>query len=130
MKLHQTFMKGRNLLKIEGFILEGRRRGEVSGTSSVCGSPYLSENEVPYLVVDKSALGEVDETIAMVIGVPIIQKCQVGHVEAPEQSTSIAPHIITHHTITSHTTSHHTHHTHITPHITPHQTSSTQPGGI
>lgn len=49
--------------------------------------PHLSENEVPYLVVDESTLGEIDETIAMEIGVPIIQKCQIGHVEAPEQST-------------------------------------------
>ena len=43
---------------------------------------YLSENKIPYLVIDESAFGEVDEAIAMEIGVPIIQEGQVRHVEA------------------------------------------------
>ena len=38
---------------------------------------YLSEDEVSYLVIDESALGKVDEPVAMEIGIPVVQKGQV-----------------------------------------------------
>ena len=57
----------------------------------------LSKNEVPYLVVDESALGKIDEPVAMEIGVPIVQECEVRHVKSPVdrdyiiQSISLTP---------------------------------------
>ena len=38
---------------------------------------YLSEDEVSYLVINESALGKVDEPVAMEIRIPVVQKGQV-----------------------------------------------------
>ena len=49
------------------------------------------------MVVDESALGEIDEPVAMEIGVPIVQECEVRHVKSPAdrdyiiQSISLTP---------------------------------------
>jgi len=43
----------------------------------------LSENQVSDLVVDETTFGEVDETIIVEIRIPIVQECQVRHVQSP-----------------------------------------------
>lgn len=55
-----------------------------SSYSDVVLDAHLSEDEVSNLIVDKSALGEVDEAVWMEVGVPVVSERQVGHVQPPK----------------------------------------------
>lgn len=46
---------------------------------------YLPENEIPYLVVDESAFGKVNEAITVEIGIAIVQEGKVRHVQATKR---------------------------------------------
>ena len=72
----QTVMESRHFLKVERLVLQ-RKGGVYTQLSASLAATNLSEDEVSYLVVDESALGEVYEPVTMEIWVPVVQECQV-----------------------------------------------------